>query len=408
MRRRRVRVGALVFLIAEFIILMSGRPGEKGENGGGGRGIKGEVGQPTDSWIYRMRVRGLKASGSSEKEIGRGSALKRFNLECKKEFESLIELWKNQKIPQNDTFHIKISNDVILMPVRFLGAGPLKVILEYVNSKTGESCAIKVFVGPYSRIPTGYHGYLRLSLRERRKLKSLAPTTGFVELLEFPPYDGITEAFGWPCLIENVVSGHSLSEIRTSMQKRATAIKNYPSRPFLLPEPKNKKTRKPDTCEIPKAALQRLLPPLLMEMAAVGSVIYPIATILQACERFGYVVRWDKSTLSPLDVMIPRKGHTTLLDSSLVTLTTTKKPSNTSRRWPFPLNILRYKLISDDATEGLERCAQLYRKASSNKSIIHPSHVLTAVNFTLGVRLSSNVSGIIITRPSANAASGDS
>eukprot|EP00954_Amorphochlora_amoebiformis_P002194 171468-Amorphochlora_amoeboformis.AAC.1 len=51
MRRRRVRVGALVFLIAEFIILMSGRPGEKGENGGGGRGIKGEVGQPTDSWM---------------------------------------------------------------------------------------------------------------------------------------------------------------------------------------------------------------------------------------------------------------------------------------------------------------------------------------------------------------------
>jgi len=189
----------------------------------------------------------------------------------------------------------------------------------------------------------------------------------------------LSTAFGWPCLVEEVVPGISLSEGKRRCQQLISDLRNSS---FESPKFRNSKKSQLNETDTSFREIRRLVTMMITTMRTV-------AETLKACKSIHLVAKWDKENLSPLDVMIPG----VLLDPTYLMDDDTPKPKGTSRRWPYPLNILGmapvivmnsrtveqrtgYKLLDSSTLSQLDKLSTLHRLAKRNQTIVNPDDIL--------------------------------
>eukprot|EP00466_Bigelowiella_natans_P013270 jgi/Bigna1/136455/aug1.34_g11163 len=366
---------------------------------------------------YNMRIQAQARCGYEEKLVSKGQPLKSFNIEGKDLFQSLRRHWKKgeeQVHHDNQSRHsfdmsLRFGDGSCLEPVRLLGIGPLKLVMEYRNNRTGESCAIKSYIGPISRISRGYDGYVRLCRRERGKLQRLKYIDGFVSLKRPAEYSRITMAFGWPCLIEEVVPGISLSEGRHELEKLVNEIAE------VKEEEEEEEEEEEDGGEVAhtrdKQELQRSfekggeggrsnptkqsshdddgfvafdcsttqkLKRICVLISQMTSCIHRAAITLQECEKIGLMAKWDKEHVSPLDMMLPG----TFLDPAYVTDIQANLLKLSSELLSHKRRLLKahgVRIITKTAQGHLEKLRALHIKGKTNQTVVQPSDVLDAL-----------------------------
>lgn len=335
--------------------------------------------------------------GFEEKAISRGKALRSFNDRGKQDFARLKRIWTKRHHSQSTRASAKSSKSGLgipelsiylcpgekLVPIKLLGVGPLKMVLQYRNNKTNADYAVKLFTGPLNRTSKGYQSYVRLCKKERKKLLELDfPKGGFVRLIKSKPYCHIEQAFGWPCLIEQFLPGLSLSECKDRLSKRVHKLAYCLKRGW--------KNDQDLPCAFSEA---------MDDMKTLANVIPRVANILRNCKSQGFEVKWNKDHLSPLDLMMPG----TFLDPSFVVYRTQEKPFEGSKRWPFPVNILKLanellghhrliyrmsgiEMIDADLGKVLRSASLLHHRARQNQTIVTPDMVSDLFNFKMEIR----------------------